>query len=153
MNEAEFRGHHRWAVLITSILMAGAFLNVIIAWMLQMTGFQAIQPPISATLTRYFFLGCVVSEFVAIGVIRSRRLAAPSADPASHVAKLRFVSLFSAVMAEFMANYGLLFFLLYGSWTDLLLFVGLSLLCFAVLFPRFENWRESTRERFPGQVF
>jgi F0F1-type ATP synthase membrane subunit c/vacuolar-type H+-ATPase subunit K len=110
-------------------------------------------------LLRNLFLGLSLFQVVAVQIIRGRALRVP--DPSSRfpnaktstspqlVSRLVSTSIVTFALAESIAVYGLVLFLLNGKSTDFFVFLGLSLLAFIMFFPKYHQWEQWMRRQQP----
>ena len=102
-------------------------------------------------LLRYVFLGVAILEFFVIKVMRRAILSwggrisgLPNrGDPLStKVQRLFTAAIVTFAFCESVGIYGLVLFLIGGSSFDFYLFLFLSLVFFALYFPRYSQWEE-----------
>lgn len=136
-----------------------AMMSTLVVYAAVAIGIEATQAPFEGFasfgdggLIRNLFLGLSLFQIVAIKVIRSRALQTPESSGAYPTAKplessrllsrLVSLSVVAFALAESIAVYGLVLFLLNGDSTDFYVFWGLSLLTFIMFFPRYHQWEE-----------
>ena len=96
-------------------------------------------PSSMVDLLRYLFFGVAIGEFLLIRFLRSRMVSgAPS--PAK-IQKLFSMTIITYALCESVAIYGLIFFLIGGKRFDFYSFMILSLIFFAIYFPRYAQWK------------
>jgi F0F1-type ATP synthase membrane subunit c/vacuolar-type H+-ATPase subunit K len=97
-------------------------------------------PSSMVDLLRYLFFGIAIGEFLLIKFLRSRMVSgAPS--PAK-IQKLLSMTIFTYALCESVAIYGLILFLIGGKRFDFYSLMILSLIFFAIYFPRYAQWEE-----------
>ena len=114
-------------------------------------GTEGFLPPSALELLRYLLLGMTFIEFFMIRIVRKMilsgggRMSALSnqGDPLlSKVQKLFTAAIVTFALCESAGIYGLVLFIIGGSSFDFYLFVFLSLVLFAVTFPKYPQWEE-----------
>jgi len=101
-------------------------------------------PSSMVDLLRYLFFGIAIGEFLLIKFLRSRMVSgAPS--PAK-IQKLLSMTILTYALCESVAIYGLILFLVGGRRFDFYSFMILSLIFFAIYFPRYAQWEEWLRD-------
>lgn len=98
---------------------------------------------------RLILLGVCLLDFALIPFLRNRVLTAqnraavsPAGRPEAPEGKLVTASVISFALCEAIVIYGFVLFLTNGARREFYLFFFLSLIAFAVHFPRYERWRE-----------
>ena len=153
---------YRRTVLIGGVMAASVFTYVLVAVVIgtlqeQFTGFWPGLSEDTAKQLGYALLAACVVELAVIHFLKARfsshqPVASSTAllDAAAIdalVCKLVSTHVAAFMLAESMAVFGFVFFLLTGKMTELTVFVGLSLAAFAFSFPRLARWQEWLRQR------
>jgi ABC-type uncharacterized transport system permease subunit len=100
-----------------------------------------INPPSSMVdLLRYLFFAIAIVEFLLIRFLRSRMISGPSSQ--AKIQKLFSLSILTYALCESVAIYGLILFLIGGRRFDFYSLMILSLIFFAIYFPRYTQWEE-----------
>ena len=108
-------------------------------------------PSSTLEILRYLFLGITLVEFFAIRIVKKMilsgggRMSAISnqGDPLlSKVQKLFTAAIVTFSFCESVGIYGLVLYIVGGSSFDFYLFIFLSLVLFAVTFPKYPQWEE-----------
>jgi hypothetical protein len=95
-------------------------------------------------LLRYLFFTIAIVEFIFIRFLRSHMISGPS-SPAK-IQKLFSMTIITYALCESIAIYGLLLFFVGGKRFDFYSLMILSLIFFAVYFPRYPQWKEWLKE-------
>ncbi len=115
---------------------------------------RGLLPGSTLEVIRYLFLGVTVIEFFAIRVVRRMVLSgggrvsglSKPGDPLlSKAQKLFSAAIVSLAFCESVGIYGLVLFVIGGSSFDFYLFIFLSLIFFALYFPKYSQWEEWIR--------
>jgi len=148
----KLRQYHKMATVIGYGLMGSLLIFAAIVETLKATTFESLGylSPAVLDLLRYLFLGLAVVEFVAVWMIKNLILKKGrvsglmgQGDPLlSKVQKLFTAAIVSLAFCESVAIYGLVLFIIGGISLDFYLFAFLSLIFFAVYFPRYSRWEE-----------
>ena len=148
----KLRQYHKMATVIGYGLMGSLLIFAAIVETLKATAFEfgGFLSPSFLDLLRYLFLGLAVVEFVAVWMIKNLILKKGrvsglmgQGDPLlSKVQKLFTAAIVSLAFCESVAIYGLVLFIIGGISLDFYLFAFLSLIFFAVYFPRYSQWEE-----------
>jgi F0F1-type ATP synthase membrane subunit c/vacuolar-type H+-ATPase subunit K len=149
----KLKAAYRRASIIGGAMISSVFIYAVIAAVIE-AGQESFEgfAPTGGALLRNVFLGLSLFQVVFIKLFRSRMFAMESRDQATGVAKppslddsvqrLMTTSIVTFAMAESIAVYGLVLFLLNGSSNDFYVFLAISLACFVLFFPRFDRWYE-----------
>ena len=148
----KLRDAYRRTSIVGMAMLASLFMYLVVAMAIQTTqdpfeGFASFE---GGELIRNVFLALSLIQIIAIKIIKSRALSIPSptpahgspTDPSRLAGILATSSIVNFALAESIAVYGLVLFLLNGSSTDFYIFLGLSFLAFVMFFPRYEQWEE-----------
>ena len=112
---------------------------------------EGFLPPSALEILRYLLLGITLIEFFMIRIVKKMilsgggRMSALSnqGDPLlSKVQKLFTAAIVTFSFCESVGIYGLVLFIIGGNSFDFYLFVFLSLVLFAVYFPKYPQWEE-----------
>ena len=112
---------------------------------------KGVLPPSALEILRYLLLGITLIEFFMIRIVKKMilsgrgRMSALSiqGDPLlSKVQKLFAAAIVTFAFCESAAIYGLVLFIIGGNSFDFYLFMFLSLVLFAVYFPKYPQWEE-----------
>ncbi len=134
--------------MMGSLLIFAAIVETLKATTFESLGFLS---PSALDLLRYLLLGITVIEFFVIRVMKNLILSgggrvstlSGQGDPLfSKVQKLFTAAIVSFAFCESVAIYGLVLFIIGGSSLDFYLFAFLSLIFFAVYFPKYSQWEE-----------
>ena len=143
---------YRRTAVIGVAMMSTLVMYLVVALVVESTndpfeGFAGLE---DGGLLRNLFLGLSLLQIVAIKIIRSRALYTPhqpvpyqEATPARQSqlrSRLVALSIVTFALAESIAVFGLVLFLLNGEATDFYVFLGLSLLTFIMFFPQYHQW-------------
>jgi F0F1-type ATP synthase membrane subunit c/vacuolar-type H+-ATPase subunit K len=151
----ELRKAYRTTVLIGLVMMASLVIYAVVVEVIKkqnapFSGFSPLPPDVFTTL-RYALMAVAAIEFIVIQIVNRAMLSAKA--PATRTASTApFVQLVSAAVVSFalcesVAIFGLVLFLIKGDTSDFYLFLMVSLLYFAVYFPKYGKWEEWVRER------
>jgi len=144
---------HRQATLIGVAMISSLFIYVIVVESIK-SYFQGMAPLFIVEILRYLFFGLTFVEFFLIGFLRKRLLSfgavmdvfSDQGKTFSPMAqKLLTVTIISYALCESVAIYGLILFLIGGKRLDFYTFLILSLIYFAVYFPRYNRWEELSK--------
>jgi hypothetical protein len=110
--------------------------------------FEGFNPFPGLYILKYMLLGVSVAEFLALAIIR--RLLLPGLI--RKVSPIPILLSFSVIYAlcESIAIYGLVLFILAGNAYDFYFFFVISLICFAIDFPRYGRWAKWLKGRETG---
>ena len=154
MNNGGLKSAYRRTAVIGGAMMSTLVMYAVVALAIASTSdpFEGFASFGDGGLLRNVFLGLSLLQVVAIKIIRDRALQSPnpsSGVPTSKpdarsqlVPRLVSTSILTFAIAESMALYGLVLFLLNGDSMDLYIFLGLSLLTFIMFFPKYHQWEE-----------
>jgi F0F1-type ATP synthase membrane subunit c/vacuolar-type H+-ATPase subunit K len=154
----ELKTAYRRTAVIGGAMMSTLFMYAVVVVAISSTrapfeGFGSIEDGGLLRMLRNLFLGLSLLQVVAIKIIRGRALQLP--DPSSGLSinkpesRLVSTSILTFALAESIAIYGLVLFLLNGESTDFFIFLGLSLLTFILFFPRYHQWEEWMQRQQP----
>ncbi len=152
------KGAHRQATLIGVAMICSLFIYVIVVKSIK-SYFQGMAPLFIVDILRYLFFGLAFVEFFLIRFLRKRLLSFNGgAGDSSHqeearspmIQRLLIVTIISYALCESVAIYGLILFFIGGSRLDFYTFLILSLICFAVYFPRYNQWEEWWKRAHEG---
>jgi hypothetical protein len=147
--------------LITSVLIYAVIVETIKKQSAPFTGYAPI--PEHIDMLRYTLLGVVVAQYFLIRTVNNlflslKRVSQRTYKPASLTAKaLGFSRLIAGAvivyaLCESVAIYGLVLFLIQGNSYDFYLFLLISLVYFAIFFPRYDRWEAWIKERETAAV-
>jgi len=145
--------YHKMATVIGYGMMGTLLIFTAIVETLKATAFESpgFLPPSVLDVLRYVFLGLAFIEFFVIRIIKNLILSrggrtstlSSQGDPSlTKVQKLFTAAIVSFAFCESVAIYGFVLFIIGGSSLDFYLFAFLSLIFFAVYFPRYSQWEE-----------
>jgi F0F1-type ATP synthase membrane subunit c/vacuolar-type H+-ATPase subunit K len=139
----ELRRVYRLAVIIGVAMISSLLIYVFIVEFLKVR--VPIHAPSSTVdLLRYLFFGMAIVDFFVIKFLRGQMVSgAPS--PAK-IQKLLSMTILTYALCESVAIYGLILFLIGGRRFDFYSLVILSLIFFAIYFPRYAQWEEWLKE-------
>jgi F0F1-type ATP synthase membrane subunit c/vacuolar-type H+-ATPase subunit K len=155
---------YRRTSIIGVAMLSTLFMYLVVAMAIQTTqdpfeGFAALEDD---GLLRNIFLALSLFQVIAIKIIKNRVLSIASTatasavggptDPSRLATLLTKSSIMNFALAESIAVYGLVLFLLNGSSTDFYIFLGLSFLTFVMFFPKYEQWEEVLKGQQGGQA-
>jgi F0F1-type ATP synthase membrane subunit c/vacuolar-type H+-ATPase subunit K len=158
MNNDELKSAYRRTAVMGGAMMSTLLLYAVVAFAIASAndpfeGLVALEDGGLLRLLRNLFLGLSLLQVVAIQILRGRALQLP--DPSGGVpigkpeSRLVSTSILTFALAESIAIYGLVLFLLNGESTDFFIFLGLSLLTFILFFPRYHQWEEWIERQKP----
>jgi F0F1-type ATP synthase membrane subunit c/vacuolar-type H+-ATPase subunit K len=104
-------------------------------------------PSSMVDLLRYVFFGMAIVEFLLIRFLR--RYMVSGAPSQAKIQKLFSLSILTYALCESVAIYGLILFLIGGKRFDFYSLMILSLIFFAITFPRYAQWEEWLKKE-PG---
>ena len=96
-------------------------------------------------LLRQVFRGLALVNFLALSWL-SGRARKPVGEPLVRLARLKTLTTVGLALAESIALYGLVLFVLSRDSVDFYYLFLVSLLSFIVVFPRHDRWRETLRD-------
>ena len=145
--------YHKMATVIGYGMMGTLLIFAAIVETLKATAFEfgGFLPPSFLDFLRYLFLGLAVVEFFVIRIIknlilsrggRTSTLSSQGEPSLAKVQKLFTAAIVSFAFSESVAIYGFVLFIIGGSSLDFYIFAFLSLIFFAVYFPRYSQWEE-----------
>jgi hypothetical protein len=114
-------------------------------------GAEGFLPPPTLEVLRYLLLGITLIEFFMIRIVKKMILSSggrvstlsDQGDPLlSKVQKLFTAAIVTFAFCESAGIYGLVLFVIGGNSFDFYLFIFLSLVLFAVYFPKYSQWEE-----------
>jgi hypothetical protein len=149
----KLRQYHKMATVIGYGMMGSLLIFAAIVETLKATAFESLGflSPSTFDLLRYLFFGLAFIEFFVIRIIKNLILSrggristlSGQSDPLlSKVLKLYTAAIISFAFCESVALYGFVLFIIGGSSLDFYLFAFLSLIFFAVYFPKYSQWEE-----------
>jgi len=175
MNEKsnELKSAYRISLVIGLAMLASVAVYAVIVELMKRQGGFTSQPPPEETvsLLRYIFLGVAGMDLILILVLKRLMLgrkiseSPPAAPPSKAAAPFPGVyqmkgfnypapilalltsSLISYALCEAPAILGLVLFFIGRKPSDFYLFLALSLVLFAVFFPRFSQWEDFIKQR------
>jgi hypothetical protein len=112
---------------------------------------KGVLPPSALEILRYLLLGITLIEFFMIRIVKKMilsgrgRMSALSSQGdllLSKVQKLFTAAIVTFAFCESAGIYGLVLFIIGGNSFDFYLFMFLSLILFAVYFPKYPQWEE-----------
>jgi hypothetical protein len=146
MNEADLKKSYLTVALIGGAMAASVIIYAVVVEIIKRTAPFPQWASVGKGMdtVRLIFFGLGISEAVFITIMKKAGAARffPDAD-AGLAAVQKLWALFIVIFAlcESVALLGLVLFFLTGRELDFYPFAGLSLLLFALNFPRFEQWR------------
>lgn len=120
--------------MIASVFAYCVVVEIIKRTLAPFTGFMKI-PPQSVATIRYTLLFVSAGHYLLIKVLQKRFNTPPNLN-------LPVGAIISFVLAEAVALYGLIFFLIAGHAEDFYIFMAISLFFFYIFFPRFDRWEK-----------
>ena len=154
----DLRKGYRLAALIGVLMIGSVLVYVVIAELIKESNapFQGFAQMPDIALLRYALLAVAAVEFIVIPVLTRAMLSGavppPSASASGQhlpeIKRLISSAIVTYALCESVAIYGLVLFLLNGDSSDLYLFIVLSVLFFAVYFPKYSRWEEWFKARF-----
>ncbi len=147
----ELKRGYRVATVIGIAMIVSVFIYAVVVEFIkkEFAPFGGFSPFSEVEILRYILLGISIVEFFSIRFIRNQVLS-PRTEVLSHqriqpaipVQRLITMSIVTYALCESVAIYGLVFFLIAGDSLDFYIFMLLSLIYFAVYFPRYGQWEE-----------
>ena len=144
MLDEELNRTYRATVILAVAMIASVFVYAGIVELL-----PRLAPPDASSaapgpveLFRKVFRGLALANFLALAWLgaRTRR---PIGEPLARLARLKTLTTVGLALAESIALYGLVTFLLSRDPIDFYYLLLVSLLSFIVVFPRHDRWRET----------
>jgi hypothetical protein len=147
--------------LITSVLIYAVIVELIKKQSAPFTGYAPMPDVID--VLRYTLLGVVFAQYFLIRTVNNiflslKRVSQRTYKPAPLTAKILGFSRLIAgaiivcALCESVAIYGLVLFLIQGNSYDFYLFLPISLVYFAIFFPRYDRWEAWIKEREKAAV-
>ena len=148
-SERELRKTYRLAVIIGLAMGLGVCMYLLIVQLLSTTpGFSRETPTFPwAEMLKYIFLGIALAEFFLINIIRRFMLRSRQGRDvrerpfSTATVRLLTTSIITFAICESVAILGLVLFFLTREASDYYLLMAISLICFAVYFPRYGQWK------------
>lgn len=133
--------------IIASVFVYAAIVELI---KIRFAPFEGFSPFPEIEILRYVFLGIAIVEFFLVRFLRNLTLSGKTpiqrtsqeSPLSSFIQRLATTSIMIYAICESVAIYGLVLFLLAGSSLDFYAFMVLSLIYFAIYFPRYNQWEE-----------
>jgi len=140
------RKGHRTAVLIGcfmifSVLVYAVVVEYFAGSNAQFAGFSPLPADVFNKL-RLILLGVCLVDLALIPFLRNRVLSVENRAGTPPAVRLLTALMISFALCESIAIYGFILFLLNGARHEFYLFFFLSLIAFAIHFPRYERWQE-----------
>ena len=155
--KAELRKAYTLTAIIGGAIMASviAYTVIVEAIKRQPEGSGFPLAPDTISLIRFVFLGVAIAVLVAIPVLKKALLSPEAQIPQAafpegfrpEIQRLFITSIVIFALCEIAAVFGLVLFWLGRRATDFYLFLIISLVYFAVFFPRYSAWEEWMQER------
>lgn len=151
----ELKKAYRISVIIGIAIIASVFIYAVVVELIksEYEPFKGFSPFQEIEILRYILLGISIAEFFFIRYIRNFVLSGKTMMATSKqgqfsapIQRLITTSIVSYALCESVAIYGLVLFLIGGDSLDFYAFMVLSLVYFAVYFPRYSQWEEWMRE-------
>ncbi|MBI5199345.1 MAG: hypothetical protein HZA09_04935 [Nitrospirae bacterium] len=146
----ELKRGYRIATIIGIAMIASVFIYAFVVEFIkkEFTPFVGFFPFSEAGVLKYILLGITISEFFLIRFIRNLILSGRGAMSASYqtgqssasIQRLITMSIITYALCESVAIYGLVLFFLAGDSLDFYTFMFISLIYFAMYFPRYSQW-------------
>jgi F0F1-type ATP synthase membrane subunit c/vacuolar-type H+-ATPase subunit K len=137
----ELKRVYRLATIIGIAMISSLFIYVFVVEFIKVNVNININLPSSmADFLRYLFFAIAIVEFLLIRFLRSHMISGPS-SPAK-IQKLFSMAVITYALCESVAIYGLILFLIGGRRFDFYSLMILSLIFFAIYFPRYAQWEE-----------
>ena len=160
----ELKRGYRLAVIIAvsmiaSLLAYGAVVEILKR---EYAPFEGFSPFPEVEFLRYALFGIAIAEFFLIRFIRnlilSQRVPVKTASSQGNISspaiqRLYTETVITCALCESVAIYGLVLFLIAGSSADFYTFLVLSLIYFAVYFPRYDQWERWIKEGERKRIF
>jgi F0F1-type ATP synthase membrane subunit c/vacuolar-type H+-ATPase subunit K len=141
----ELRRGYRLATIIGIAMISCLLIYAFIVEFIKVNVNININLPSSMVdLLRYLFFGIAIVEFFLIRFLRSHMISGPPS--AAKIQKLLSMTIFTYALCESVAIYGLILFLIGGRRFDFYSLMILSLIFFAIYFPRYAQWEESLQK-------
>jgi F0F1-type ATP synthase membrane subunit c/vacuolar-type H+-ATPase subunit K len=132
---------YRLAMIIGIVMISSVFIYAFIVEFIKVNVKININLPSSMVdLLRYLFFAIAIVEFLLIKFLRSRMVS--GAPSSAKIQKLLSMTIFTYALCESVAIYGLILFLIGGRRFDFYSLMILSLIFFAIYFPRYAQWEE-----------
>ena len=158
----DLRKAYRIVSIIGLAMIAGIFVYAAVVGLVaggQAQAGEPAEPDAAVQMVKFVLLGVSAALFFVIRRVNTHFLSSSgsrpgrAAEPASQAGPSpvaqRFVTaaVVSFALCEVPATFGLVHFFLSRSQTDFSLFMMISLLFFAVHFPKFSQWEEASRQQ------
>jgi F0F1-type ATP synthase membrane subunit c/vacuolar-type H+-ATPase subunit K len=135
----EIKRRYRLATIIGIAMISSLVIYALIVEFIKVN-INIILPSSVVDLLRYLFFTIAIVEFIFIRFLRSQMVSGvPS--PAK-IQKLFNMTIITYALCESIAIYGLILFLIGGRRFDFYSLMILSLIFFAIYFPRYAQWEE-----------
>jgi F0F1-type ATP synthase membrane subunit c/vacuolar-type H+-ATPase subunit K len=132
---------YRLATILGIAMISSLFIYALIVEFIKVKVNININFPSSMVdLLRYVFFGIAIGEFLLITFLRSRMVS--GAPSLAKIQKLLSMTILTYALCESVAIYGLILFLIGGRRFDFYSLMILSLIFFAIYFPRYAQWEE-----------
>lgn len=151
----DLRKGYRLAALIGALMIGSLLVYAVIAELIKESNapFRGFAQMPDIALLRYALLAVAAVEFIVIPVLTRAMLSGTVPPPSAsgqhlpEIKRLISSAIVTYALCESVAIYGLVLFLLNGDSSDLYLFIALSVLFFAVYFPKYSRWEEWFKAR------
>ncbi len=152
----DLRKAYRTTVFIGLAMLASLIIYAVVVELIKKQnapfgGFSPLPADVVGTL-RYVLLAVAAVEFIVIQILNKLMLSAKAPAVRTVAVAAPFGQLVSAAVVTFalcesVAIYGLVLFLIQGDTSDFYLFLMISLVYYAVYFPKYGKWEEWMQER------
>ena len=146
----ELKGAHRKATFVGMAMIFSLIIYVILVEFMKVD-IKGNTAPVIVEILRFLFFGLAFVEFFVIRFLRKQLLPLKGVTESSSnrpqafspiIQKLFMATIITYALCESIAIYGLILFLIGGSRFDFYIFLILSLIYFAVYFPRYSRWED-----------
>lgn len=147
----ELKRGYRLATIIGIAIIASVFIYAAVVELIKINfaPFEGFSPFPEVEILRYILLGISIAEFFLIRFIRNQIISARTEIPSYlkiqssiPIQRLITMSVVTYALCESVAIFGFVLFLIAGDSLDFYTFMLISLIYFAVYFPRYRQWEE-----------
>lgn len=151
----ELKKAYRIVVIIGIAIVVSVFAYAVVVEYIKATQkpFKGFAPFPEVEFLRYLFFGLAAMQFFLIRFIRGFILSKKDmtaqftqGKPSVSIQQLTVSSIITFALCEAVAIYGLILFFIAGNSIDFYIFLIISLIYFAVYFPRYSQWEEEMKK-------
>lgn len=151
----ELKKAYRIVVIIGIAIVVSVFAYAVVVEYIKATQkpFKGFAPFPEVEILRYLFFGLAAMQFFLIRFIRGFILSKKDmtaqftqGKPSVSIQQLFVSSIITFALCEAVAIYGLVLFFIAGNFIDFYIFLIISLIYFAIYFPRYSQWEEGVKK-------